>query len=133
MATPKLSFDKGPRQYYARFNGRKIYFGRNYTTAAQRFAEALTRYECGDPVGKPTSQDSITVVEASAHYIDFAKRHYTAGTEEPRKIRLAVQRLSGLYGREALVNLSPRKLKTFQSHLAEQGELSRSSINETLR
>ncbi len=30
MATPKLSFDKGPRQYYAPFNGRKIYFGKDY-------------------------------------------------------------------------------------------------------
>lgn len=133
MATPKLSFDKGPRQYYARFNGRKIYLGKDYTQAAQKFAEALARHENGDPVGKPTSQDSITVVEASAQYIDYAKRHYAAGTEEPRKIRLAMQRLGALYGREALANLSPRKLKTFQSHLVQQGELSRSTINETVQ
>ncbi|MFP4173144.1 MAG: hypothetical protein ACLFV4_09560 [Candidatus Hydrogenedentota bacterium] len=45
MATPKLSFDKGPRQYYAPFNGRKVYFGKDHATAAQRFAETLTRYD----------------------------------------------------------------------------------------
>ncbi|MFP4192121.1 MAG: hypothetical protein ACLFU6_08640 [Candidatus Hydrogenedentota bacterium] len=34
--TSKLSFDKGPRQYYARFDGKALYFGRDDAHAVQK-------------------------------------------------------------------------------------------------
>ena len=67
MATPKLSFDKGPRQYYARFNGRMAYFGKHYARAAQRFAEMLARYQAGEPVTSRAKQGALTIVEAGPY------------------------------------------------------------------
>ncbi len=52
MATPKLALDKANRQYYACFDGKKACFGRNCGRAAQRFAESLTRWANGEPIGK---------------------------------------------------------------------------------
>ncbi|MFP4172530.1 MAG: hypothetical protein ACLFV4_06430 [Candidatus Hydrogenedentota bacterium] len=78
MAQPKLSFDKGPQQYYARFDGRKVYFGRDYAHAAQKFAETLTRYEAGEPVTKPTPANALTIVEASERFLRAFEGYYPA-------------------------------------------------------
>lgn len=128
MATPKLSYHKARKQYYARFDGKMIYFGRDYTTAAQRFAETLTRYEAGEPVGgRP--KEAITIVEAVERYLTYAKSYYDAPLADA--IRRSLQRLCELYDREPLEELSPKKLKTLQEHLVQNGALTRYGINRT--
>ena len=42
MATPKLSYHRAKSLYFARFDGKQVYFGKDHAEAAQRFAEALT-------------------------------------------------------------------------------------------
>ena len=64
MSKPKLSCHKSKGLYFARLDGKQVHFGKDYAHAAQRFAEALVRYEGGEPIGKSTTQDSLTVVEA---------------------------------------------------------------------
>ena len=132
MATPKLSFHKSKRQYFARFDGKMVYFGKDPAEAHQRFAEAYTQWQAGETVASPTSQDAITTVEAAERYIAYAKRYYGPDATEPGKIQDALQRLCRLYGRAPLANLSPKKLKTFQQSLIQEGRLTRPGINKAL-
>jgi len=132
MATPKLSFHKSKRQYYARFDGKMVYFGKDPAQAHQRFAEAYTRWQAGETVASPTGQDAITVVEAAERYISYAQRHYGPDHGEVVKIRLHLQRLCSLYGREPLANLSPKKLKTLQQSLVQENQLTRRGINAAI-
>ena len=128
MATPKLSYHKTKGLYFARFDGRQVYFGKDHAEAAQRFAEALTLWRNGEAVGGPR-KDSITVVEAADRYLAHAAEYYGPESHETGNLRQSLRRLCELFGREPLGNLSPKKLKTFQAHLVQQGELSRVGIN----
>ena len=132
MATPKLSLHKSKRQYFARFDGKMVYFGKAPAEAHQRFAEAYTQWQAGETVASPTSQDGVTTVEAAERYIAYAKRYYGPDATEPGKIQDALQRLCRLYGRAPLANLSPKKLKTFQQSLIQEGRLTRPGINKAL-
>ncbi|MFP4192934.1 MAG: tyrosine-type recombinase/integrase [Candidatus Hydrogenedentota bacterium] len=129
MATPKLAFDKGPRQYYARFDGKKVYFGKDHAQAAQRFAEMLARYQAGEPVTTRARHDALRIVEAVDRYLAYATSYYDAPLAD--SIRRSLLRLCELYGREPLDELSPKKLKTLQQHLVQKGALTRYGINRT--
>ena len=107
MGTPKLSYHKGKGLYYARFDGKQVYFGKDHAEAAQRFAEALTLWRAGEPVDGPR-KDSITIVEAVDRYLAHAAEYYGSDSHETGNLRQSLRRLCELFGREPLANLSPR-------------------------
>ena len=76
MAPPKLSYHKAREQYYARFDGKMVYFGKDPAEAHQRFAEALTLYENGNPVTPRTKEDALTIVEASNRFLRAFEGYY---------------------------------------------------------
>lgn len=131
MATPKLSFHKAQKQYYARFDGKMVYFGKDHAHAAQRFAETLARYEAGEPVTPRANQEALTIVEAAERYLAYAAQYYGESSEADI-LKHALRRLCAFCGREPLPELGPKRLKTFQTHLVQQGELSRSGVNRTI-
>ena len=131
MATPKLAFDKGPRQYYARFDGKKVYFGTDHAHAAQRFAEMLARYQAGEPVTSGAKRDAIRIVEASERFLKAHEGYYPASNEHDF-MRRVLRRLCAFCGREPLAELGPKRLKSFQAHLVQQGELSRKGVNRVV-
>ena len=131
MATPKLSYHKAREQYYARFDGKMVYFGKDPAEAHQRFAEALTLYENGNPVTPRTKEDALTIVEASDRFLRAFEGYYPESNEHEHMKR-ALQRLCGLFGRLPLTELGPKRLKSFQARLVQQGELSRKGINRSV-
>ena len=128
MATPKLAFHKTRKLWYARFDGRMLYFGKDYAEAAQRFAETVARWQTGEPVTKPTGKDSLTLWEAADRYLAYCRDYY-GPTSETGNVQQALRDLCVLYGREPLANLSPKKLKTLQTRLVQEDRLSRAGIN----
>jgi len=133
-----------PKGYaWARFNGRKLHFGRHDDPQAhRRFAALKSRWEDNDREltddmlpQRARSTDTVTVAGlCEQHVAHLRERH----TEERlrnnfNRIELSQRTLRTLYGEEPAANFSPKRLQTVRQNMLASGKLCRREINERIR
>lgn len=136
MSIPKLSFHRPTSRFYVWQNGKRIYLGRG-TNPDKPSLEILARYQeavrciLSDEPAKPdTVPETLTIVELTAQYFDYAKTIHQTG--ELRGIKSALNHFVRCCGLVEAAKFGPLKLGSFQQYLVGVGH-TRQGINKTVK
>jgi len=106
--TPKYRHHKGSGQGFVELDGRRIYLGRwGLPETEQRYHRTVAEWIAnGRRVAVPV--EDITIVEASAQYLEWAAIHHSE--RQAAILRTVLRDLNAIYSRLPAQQFSPKKL-----------------------
>ncbi|MBL8829597.1 MAG: site-specific integrase [Planctomycetaceae bacterium] len=133
---PSYRLHMGTGQAFVQHRGKRFYLGvhgseRSHEKYRQFVAELMARPNIAPVVELVVPQVSVTIVELTAAYREWAKTYYRKNGEPTghlQRVWAATAALAKLYGRLSAQEFGPLKLQAMQQSLIASG-LSRTYIN----
>jgi len=134
LRIPSYRHHKASGQAVVTIDGRDIYLGK-FKSAASRaeYNRIIAEWTAHGGTLPQSQANDLTVTELAAAFMRHAQGYYRRAdgtpTNEIKNFKLAIRRLTNLYGRTRVADFGPLALKAVRGQMIE-GDLARRTINQ---